>query len=482
MDDTYDQIAEQIEDERPGTRPGNTYASTLTSVDTKLAYNHDEDRFEAFIIGDINANPEGIVPLSDGVDVMYMDGVGDVYEDTTLADVVAGGYLHNANEEADGTGLDVAAVMHPATYDGDWGDEKNWLVADKKRITDALEANDAVDQVYPVLPGDLDVDGYDIAVNGTDVDGYVNVYDRGEQLLGDFVEDDTDLDDALYAMAKGSNAATAVWNERDVVRPWTDKTGTLDAASDIADYLDDVHTAGHDRIYHLEDALEFQRNGDPVIVKAALGTWGDSVVPIDPDASYDEALDTIRAEEKRVQAVDNRPDDFHILDGDGYFVAPSIGDKTANSAVSDVETYGLVEEAIAGTIERGGDAYTVFDYEGQPVDFVPLATYDPVSGQAEVHGVTVRTAGKTHLNANRGGKNFAVQEIDEAFHDAVVPADFKHLDVQYNLQEELEELAGREVTYDEIRGPLEDAGTVAFAARNIAAFNAEEQLAEYGDR
>ncbi len=463
---TQNAIDDMIADYRSADRPDQTYASTITSADVKLAYNHDDDRFEAFIIGDINANPEGIKPLSEGSDALYMDGVGTVDGERMLNEVVAEGYLHNAHQYAANGNVSVAVSMHPATYDDGWAKE-NWLVEDKQLVVDTVD--EKADSTYHLLPDAVEqVDGQ-LVVDGDPVDGYVNVYDRGE-LLGDRLDQD------VYAIARGTNAPTAVWNTTDDVRPWTDKVGLLDTANDITASFDDVHTADHDQIYSLDDALAFKKNGDPVIVKSAIGTWGDSVVALDAD-EYEDALETVRSEEERVKSVGNRPDSFRIVDDDGNFVMTNVGDEAANGdTVFDAQTYGLVEEAIAGTIERDGSEYTVFDIDDQPVDFVPLTTYDPETGDAETYAIAVRSAGTNNLNANRGGKNFAIQELDEAFHDGVIPASFKDIDVQYNLKDELEAVAGREVTYDEVVEPLQDAGTAALATRNISAFKAEEQL------
>jgi hypothetical protein len=394
---------------------------------------------------------------------------GELYDGKTLDDSVVDGYLHNARQYAENGSVDVALAVHPATYqDGDWAADpgENWLVDDKRLIAETVDTN--VDSLYLVEPDEIGQQDGEIIVGGEPVDGYVNVYDRGEA-LGD------SLDNDVAAIARGSNAPTAVWNTDDAVRPWTDKVGLLDTAEAVTADLDTVHTADHEQVYSVDDALAFKTNGDPVIVKGAIGTWGDSVVAINAE-EYEDALATIRGEEERVQSVGNRPDDFRLIDDEGNFVVTSVGDKMTNGDVFDQQTYGLVEEGIAGTIKRDGHEYTVFDVDEQPVDFVPVAAYDPDIDDGDVYSIIVRSASTNNLNANRGGMSFAVDALDDAFHDGVEPMGFKDIAVSYNLQDELEAIAGRDVTYDEVAEPLQEAGKAALATRNIAAFKAEEQL------
>lgn len=432
---------------RPDTRPAETYASTVTSADTKLAYNHDEDRFEAILVGDINANPEGLMQQDDWQGALYDDG-------RTLLDVVADGYVHNM-QQMDGDSGTVAYVAHPATWDGDWVNESSYLTQDKQAIYDAVADAADVDTVVPVQPDAITANGHGITVDGDPVDGYVNVYDQGDALLDALGRD-------IDAIAAGANAPTAVWNVDEAVQPYTDKSGLLATAAEVASDTDTVHTPGYDRVETLDDVLAFldEQDGRPVVVKSdPTGTWGDHVVGVDADAAYDDVLTTLREKESEVQAKANRPDDFAIIDDDGRFVQ----DGTSHE-------YGVVEEAIAGDLTRDGDRYTVFDIDGKPVDFVPLATYDPSTGDAEVYNVTVRASKKTDLNANCGFRNFTITSLADAFESVNGTA----------LQDELEAVAGRPVTYDEIRAPLEQAGAVAFATRNASAFKAEQALEDGG--
>lgn len=420
--------------------------SVITSVDTKLLYNEDRDRFEAVMIGDFNAFPEGLSLQSD------WEENGDLVEMTAkaLIDQVPGenpvvavnkpGHIYNSNNSA--------------------------IISGKDDLTDEIEK--LVDETYEVMDGqglDSSDDGSKLQVNGQPVDGYVNISDRAIGL--DSISD--------QHLELGAQAPTAVWNTQ---VPQTGKIGLLQTATDVTKDLEKVHTPDFHTVNSPEDIIDFFSQGNSYVLKAdQYGTHGDDIVSLDWD-EYRDAAETgwidleytkdlidspldyvqtkIENEEKRVQSKGNRPDDFRLYE-DGEFKGQGPG---------------LLEEAVTGTMEIGDETYTVIDRDDQPIDFVPVVIYNPDKGKPEVESQLVRASATEDLNANRGFANFDPKHIRYAWDHGF---DGVYSEGDGPLQETLEEVAGRPIDLEtEVLPVLEEAGQAAYSTRNGTSYRAQE--------
>jgi hypothetical protein len=461
-------------------RHDGTNGTAVTSADTKIGYSPDTDETALFILGDINAMPEGQEPLDDWYGT---------------AEHVADSLVYNAVQHADGETADIAVTHHPDTYtDQGWtGTNGSWLRDDKQTVYNAVITHPAIGEVYDVVDpvGQLAVDSGDIAVDGTTVDGYVNLHDRGEDLL-------RALDYDPDAIARGANPPTAVWNNDSAVQDYTDKRALLETVSDLADDVDNIYTPAFDTVDTAADVIRFGHelygddwldDPDPdetVILKADPdATWGDAVLALDPTKIVTEYetrkrregynggpdIDQVateilglqaRREADRVSAMHNRPNDHTLLEReDGTW---RIMQQNPDTGEYEPGT-GIVEEAIAGTVERDGATYHIGTVGDRQYDLVPLSVTDPDSGNGVLRAVTVRTANSTNLNVNRNGHDldsFDIHPLKDAFYGF--------------LGEELEDDAGRQVQFHEVSTLLHDAADIITETRHRTAYDAEQQL------
>lgn len=426
-DESWTAMATYLEQERPDERVDGTLPSRVTSADVKLAYDTDNDTIVPFIVGDVNANPEGIA------------GVHDRWYDGAL-DTVTDAYLGNVEDQET-----VAVSLPAAVYDGD---APTWLQKGKEALYEAVD--ERIDTTYKLRDGvPLEADDGDLSVEDEVIDGYVNLNDTGEGL-------DNALGGDIEAFSYGANAPSATWN---AYRPATNKVGLLEAAADLEEHTDVVFP-DFVTLDNLEELVAYhEEHEEDVIFKVPNGTHGDQVVAIEADEGV---FDRITEEVERVRDKGNRSDSFSLTDEDGTFITRD-----------GTETQGLVEDAIAGTYEKDGTTYEIFDFEDQPVDFIPLVAADE-DNEPETVSIGVRASYGTNLNANRGSHNFGLYSVDQAWDgDASVETDDG--EITFDLQEELETMIGRPVEYDEVTGAMDAAGEAALAIRNLSAFRAENQ-------
>ncbi|MCJ7428882.1 MAG: hypothetical protein MUP66_00655 [Candidatus Nanohaloarchaeota archaeon QJJ-5] len=426
--DAWNDMRTYLEQERPETRLDGTLPSRVTSADVKLAYDQENDAIVPFIVGDVNANPEGIAGLHD----RWYDGA---------LDSAADAFLGNTDDPDE-----VAVSLPAAVYDGD---APSWLQKGKEALYEAVD--ERVETTYKLRDGaplEVNEEG-ELEVEGQSLDGYVNLNDTGEGL-------DNALGGDITAMSNGANAPSAAWN---AYRPSTNKVGLLQAAADLDDYTEvmfpgftTVDTVDELAAYHEDTAKD-------VIFKVPNGTHGDQVVAIESDQ---DVYDRLREEVERVRDKGNRSDSFALTDADGRFITRD-----------GTETQGLIEDAVAGVYEQDDRHFEIFDFEEQPVDFVPLVVANE-DNEPETVSMTVRASYGTNLNANRGSHNFGLYSVDEAWNgDATVETD--EGEEVFDLAEELATLADRPVEYEEVRTAMDDAGAAALAIRNLSAFRAERE-------
>ena len=420
--------------------------SVITSVDTKLVYDQEKDRFEAVMVGDVNAFPEGLSLQSN------WDETGDLVRATAEALV----------EQVPGENPAVAVNKPGHIYDS----ENSAIIRGKNDIIDEIER--LVDETYEVMDGqglESTEDNSELQVDGQPVDGYINISDRA-----------TGLDSiSNNHVERGAQAPTAVWNTE---IPQTGKIGLLNTAESVTAETENVHTPDFFTVESPEEIVDYFEQGNSVVLKAdQYGTHGDDVVSLDwdeyqtalnrgwigPELEHtkgliDSPLDYIETkienEERRVQAKGNRPDDFKLYE-DGEFKGPGPG---------------LVEEAVAGEYSIDGNTYTVVDRDDQPVDFVPVTIYNPETSEAETESQLVRASATEDLNANRGFANFDPKHVEYSWEQGF---DDVYEDGSGALQDTLEEIAGRSVSLeDEILPVLEEAGQAAYRTRNASSYNA----------
>ncbi len=416
--------------------------SVITSVDTKLLYNEDKDRFEAAMVGDFNAFPEGLSLQSN------WDENGDLVRMTAEALV----------DHVPGENPTVAVNKPGHIYNSD----NSAIIDGKDDLIEEIER--LVDETYEVMDGQglaSAEDGSEMQVNGQPVDGYVNISDRAKGLES--------VSDAH--LEHGAQAPTAVWNTE---VPQTGKIGLLETAADVTADIEHVHTPEFFTVESPEEIVDYFSEGNSVVLKAdQYGTHGDDIVSLDWE-EYQEASEMgwiglehakglvespldyvetkIENEERRVQAKGNRPDNFRLYE-EGEFKGPGPG---------------LVEEAVAGTYEIDGDTFTVVDRDDQPMDFVPVTIYDPETRDAGVESYLVRASATEDLNANRGFANFDPKHIRHAWDQGF---DEVYEDGSGALQDTLEEIAGRPVDLEEEVIPvLDEAGQAAYSTRNASSY------------
>lgn len=460
---------------------GQLEASVLTSADTKLAYNEDEDRFEAVIVGDINAFPEGLIKHSE---LQERDITGEVSE--ALTKNFEGDIVVNLPEyafEGDESLITADELPDPAEDDfseelREMGIDEEWLIEEKLKLARGTEYGgenlsglpdlEGIENVHLTYGGrgiESDEDG-EILYEGESVDGCVNLSDRGENLL--------DTIDNPEAFSRIVNAPTAVWNSE---LEETQKVSLMEEAESAAEGFDSAQTVDARKVGEVDEIYDIVEEsfsqGESVVLKTdPMGSWGDSVVVFDYD-EFKTAADRefirgdysgqellcgddaeniqkyvdvmIENESARVSDKSNRSD-VELVGEDGF---QSRGDTD----------YAVVEHAAAGTTEIDGDTYHIIEDGNQPIDFVPLLVSNE---EPEVASYIARVSDDDeNLNVNRGSDKFDVESL-ENFYD--------------ENSELFEEAAGREVSLNELEEALDEAGKVAYLARNQTAYQAERRI------
>jgi hypothetical protein len=462
---------------------GQLEASVLTSADTKLAYNEDEDRFEAVIVGDINAFPEGLLKHSELQDE---DITGEVSE--ALTGDFHGEIVINLPEYAfQGDDGLVTAENIPNPDEDSFSDklremglENEWLIEEKLKIAIGSEYGD------PNLSGIPDVEGIEnvyltyggrglqsnengeLLYEGQPVEGCVNLSDRGENLLSRIDNPD--------AFSRIVNAPTAVWNSE---LEDTQKVSLMEEAGKAQEDFEHVQTVDAQKIEDEDEVYEkvkekFAQEESLILKTDPIGSWGDGLIVFDyhqfreaaerefirgdkagrsllpSDNSLGDNIESyvdvmIENESARVSNKSNR-ENVELVGEDGFY---GRGDTD----------YAVVEHAAEGTTEIDGDTYHIIDDSGEPIDFVPLLVSN---GGPEVVSYFARVSeDDENLNVNRGADKFDVESLERF----------------YNENSELfEEVAGREVSLRELEEALDEAGQVAYIARNRTAYNAERRL------
>lgn len=445
-----------LEMARPPDRADGTLPSVLTSVDLKLTYDETEDQFRPFIIGDINANPEGIAVHNEKIT-------------KDLPELIASQFISNIQ----GSGLRIVVSLPEKVYsknDSSWKDTDSWLTQDKRLIVQALQQLSRIERVY------LTADAAGISSTEQEIeytpphgrphpiDGYVNLYDLGES-LGDALESDP----AVYSL--GANAPTAVWNP---YHPWTNKIGLLRTTSEVLVGSSEVQIPRFQKVHSVDGIESFaQAIGRPVVLKGPYGTWGDEVVTIKSPEKVEQRI----VEKERVVQDKRGWSSFSMLN-------LSTGEMEFKSRSGEIPplSYGYVEEAITGEFERNGHQYDTVEviYGGShesnncPIDFVPLITRGDDS-KTSIPSIILRIAGRSKLNANSNSEFVTYASLREAFEEPVM-VNTLNSRIEFNLRSTLENIADRTVEFSEIREALNLAGSVAFTARNLSAYAAEEQL------
>ncbi|QLH81077.1 hypothetical protein [Halosimplex pelagicum] len=450
---TTEIVGVESTERRRGTLP-----NVVTSADVKLTYNTERDSFVPYLLGDINANPEGL-------------RIHEEKSDRPVLELVARAFLSNVS----GTERSVVVNLPESVFDtsdNEWVDKDRWIVSDKQAVVDTISELQSVCTVFltagarGISQRDSTIT-YDRAQGQVQVDGYVNLTDWGVPLQ-------TALDSDVNAMSKGANAPTGVWNPQFET---SGKLGLLREAKQLVHQRQGVELPRFTRIETVSDVRNFYEElGRRVVVKGPYGTWGDEVVVVDDPQSIRR-----KALEKEQIVRDKRSfSDFSIL-------CENKEEFCFNSRAN-TSHYGVVEEAIAGTFERDNVQYETFeipprchpDSENSPIDFVPLVVRDtsaPGSTDSTVVSTVVRVSSKPDLNANAGTEYVNYYTLEEIRDGSVAipnPRDEATFDV--DLWELLERTAGRTVTSGELQDAIRAAGHVAFAVRNRCGTIAENQL------
>jgi hypothetical protein len=463
-------------------REENLEASVLTSADTKLAYNEDEGRFEAIIVGDINAFPEGLLKQSDFQDEDITGHVAEALTKNMEGEIVVNlpEYVFAGDE-----GL-VEAGELPEPDDEDFSEElrdmgldEEWLIEEKLNLAEGKEYGDSnlsgipdvagVEKVHLTYGGRgiESTERGELIYNGKPVAGCINISDRGENL--------TDRIENPDAFSRIVNSPTAVWNS-DLEE--TQKVSLMEKAGSVAEGFDRSQTVESVRVKDKDEIYEFVRtkfdDGESAVLKTdPMGSWGDSIVVFDyeefermklerslwadyipntlmDDAKGQDSLESyvnfmIKNESARISQKSNRPE-VQLVGEDGFYSRGEVG-------------YGVMEHAADGKTEIDGDTYHIIDKDGEPIDFVPLLVSNE---EPEVVSYFVRVSeGDKNLNVNRGSDKF----------------DVKSLERFYEGNEELfEEVAEEEVELEELENALDEAAYVAYLARNLTAYDAERGL------
>lgn len=412
--------------------------SVITSADTKLAYNKDKDKFETILIGDVNAFPEGLTLVNNWVEQ-------DIIENT----------LDALESQIPGENPDVAVNMPKYAFEN----QNNWLINEKQTLKERI--NSRLNTLETKSGGGLHVNNGSIEIFDYPVDGYINLSDWS-----------TGLED-ITPEHSGANSPYAVWNP-EVLE--TSKLGILETASEITPELDNVSTVNYDVIESIEELQEeFPQNGTRILKADLYGTHGDQVIALQTEDFEDEIVagnvfgdldyieQRIQNEENRVSNKTNRDDDFSLIDEEGYFT-------------EGITDQAILEEGVTGTYRNeDGDELEVLEYEGKPIDIVPLVTYNPEKDRAELQAATVRASLDEDLNANRGSETFEPQSLHQTWYDGFN----ENTEYDGSLQELVEDLAGRPVDLEqEVLPAIEEAGITAYTVRNQSAEKAAQNYLE----
>ncbi len=476
-------VEEALEPDAPESRSdGNLEASVLTSADTKLAYNEDQDRFEAVIVGDINAFPEGLTKHSDLQDE---DITGQVAE--ALTGEVEGDVVVNLPEYAfTGENGLVTAEEIPDPAEDDFSEQvrelgltEEWLIDEKLQLAKGTEYGDSRLSGIPDVEGvetvHLTYGGRDIQASengeivydGQTVDRCINLSDRGENL--------TERIENAEALSNIVNAPTAVWNS-DLES--TQKPALMDKANAAKDKYGQAQAVDTDTVESREEIYEMVQesfeDGESLVLKTdPMGSWGDSIVVFDYDEFQTAAKrDYIKGEYAGGEFLEGENTEENLQDYVDVMIQSESARVSEKSNRGDVELvgedgfysrgdtdYAVMEHAAAGTTEIDGDTYHVVEAEDGPIDFVPLTVAD---GEPETVSYIARVSDDDdNLNVNRGSDKFDVDSLEQ-FYD--------------ENQELFEETAGREVSLSELEDALDDAGQVAYMTRNLTAYDAERGL------
>lgn len=440
--EVWDSLFQSLTESRPAERLDRTWPSVVTSVDMKLAYDARTDRFRPVVLGDINANPEGIAL------------VHDQNPTNNVLHKVATAYVSNI----EGDNINIVIFLPNDVFGGkdrSWKNEESWLTRDKQKLVDAISALERVNNVYLSVDGDrLEINDEDMRFAKQEVDGYVNLNDSGERVL-------QSLQYEIESISKGANAPTAVWT------PSLDKTGKaglLEALSTLSERAPNVFVPKHRRIQNFQDGVEFRAHlNNGIVIKGPFGTYGDEVITVRKD---EDIAQRIEEEENRVRS--KRGNTFTLFDWEQGIFSFSSWEADTN--------YAVAEEMISNTFQRNGRSLKVVDIKHgskrYPVDFVPLVVRTG-SGPG-VPSILVRLSGKDNLNANLGAKYTQLVSLEEALMgDVSFPG---HNRKKVKIANQLARIAGRNVSLKELENAIQKGAYLAFASRNLAAFWAERSL------
>lgn len=459
--DDFQKLIQTLAKTQPNTRQERTLANTVTSLDIKLAYSYSEDKFVSFIIGDINANPEGITTIHE----KRTDS-----QDVTTSTIEA--YLHNLYI-IDEPQFKIVVSLPSSVYQGEWVNKDRWLTHDKKQLVDALRAHPDVEQVLLSKEGTqihtrMGELYYKISSDAsTRVDGYVNLNDIGTSLRETFAEE-------VSVYQFGSNAPSGVWDPQ---LYWTSKVAMLQKASEIVDDCPRVHLPWFQKVKTLNDIDKSRKQaGGDVVLKGPFGTHGDEVITINDGISPHQS---IQAKETEIRNLKNRP---------GFELYNETNEQFSFNARSprspDLE-YGHVEQAIQGTFERSGKRYRTVevpanvhpDDVSSPIDLLPLVVSDPKTETlATVPSILLRVSDASSLNANKSSKHMDFYSLKQVWgNELQLPSQT----AAFNFRNHLEQIANRSVSLTEVKTTLQTAATAGLTTRNISAFVSEQKLSHY---
>jgi len=441
-----------LDEWRPSSRPAGTWASRVTSIDVKLAYDRTADRFVAFALSDCNANPEGI-PF-----------VHDRFVRPDLTVLSARSYLGPRSG-------DIAVWLPSEVWNEDdgWLAPDSWLTRDRRALFEAFDGLDRDCTPYRASSRQsIRVDGSELVYTGPDadgsvrLDGYVNLDDTGTGLCACLGAD-------VSRFARGTNSPSGVWTP--ALRP-TGKPGLSRSLADLSEQYRRVLVPESARVETVSELTDFRKRcGSPVVLKDPFGTWGTGVVEIRPGQ---DPVEPIRAKERAVR--EHRGwSDFRLLRSDDERLE-------FTSRGTRVE-YGQAAEAITGHVAHDGHRYDVVAVPADvhplsrtsPVDFVSLVLAGP-AGQLRTPSTAVRVSSKPALNGNprfRFIEDGSLERVMTEELNVPLPGNGSFA---FHLGEHLADLADRPVDVSEIRPALRDAAELALAARNLSAFRAEGTL------
>lgn len=424
LEQVYEEVTEDIERPR----------SVHTSVDAKITYDPDDDSF-GVAVTETNAFPEA---------QEYCESIHDEAWIQNTVDALTSALP----EEAE----DVVVNLPEHGFDGN----HEWLEDEKNAIMDGLEQEV---NIQPVIGAEnLELTGKDVFHGEEEYDFVINLSDVGENL-------NTALRDP-EANRNVVNSATAIWNSR---YPETGKSGIHDSAEEVVNHLglENVHVPENYGVGNFDEAVEASQRlfeqGESAVLKGDFGTHGDEVVYLDRDefetlqhnfrmSISDYVNHKVKEVEQRVSQKKTTDPDYSIFTEDGSFNGRGEG-----SAV--------VEQAIEGGTEIGGNTVEVLDYDGRPLDLV-FTVWD-LDDEYRV-GATVRASQQDDtINANCGSQNFDLVPYDQAFEEGI------YQEGGPDLQGLLEELGEREVDREELMEYAGPVAATALGARNLSAYRAE---------